>query len=151
MRRDITSPDDFLQDLLFDWLDESELAGEEANLSSVASLFGKLVRDGLFQYAKYVQRLVARGEPGLSYTQVCRPVLRRISSLIPTALWFQEIESRHRKFLRCIPLHHSTSSLVSQRKVTLHGARARETPEDLNEREIRKEIRAILPQLFGGG
>ena len=34
--------------------------------------------------------------------------------------------------------------------MTLHGARARETPEDLNEREIRKEIRAILPQLFGG-
>jgi mediator of RNA polymerase II transcription subunit 12 len=33
----------------------------------------------------------------------------------------------------------------------LHGPRARETPEDLNEREIRKEIRAILPQLFGGG
>ena len=62
----------------------------------------------------------------------------------------QETESRHRKFLRCIPLHHSTSALVTQRKVTLHGARARETPEDLNEREIRKEIRAILPQLFGG-
>jgi len=75
MRRDFTSPDDFLQDQLFDWLDESEPAAEEANLSSVAGLYGKLVRDGLFQYAKYVQRLVARGEPGLSYTQVCRSML----------------------------------------------------------------------------
>jgi mediator of RNA polymerase II transcription subunit 12, fungi type len=71
MRRDFTSPDDFLQDQLFDWLDGSELAGEEVNLSRVVGLFGKFVRDGLFQYAKYVQRLVARGEPGLSCTQVC--------------------------------------------------------------------------------
>lgn len=39
---------------------------------------------------------------------------------------------------------------MSQRKVTLHGARARQTPEDQNEREIRKEIRLVLPQLFGG-
>lgn len=62
----------------------------------------------------------------------------------------QGTESRHRKFLRCIPLHHTTSSLVGQRKVTLHGARAREIPEDLNEREMRKEIRAVLPPLFGG-
>lgn len=48
------------------------------------------------------------------------------------------------------PLHKSTSSLISQRKFTLHGIRVRETPEDLNEREIRKEVRAILPDLFGG-
>jgi mediator of RNA polymerase II transcription subunit 12, fungi type len=32
----------------------------------------------------------------------------------------------------------------------MHGARARMTPEDTNEREIRKEIRHILPELFGG-
>jgi len=35
--RDFTSPDDFLQDLLFDWLDDNELAGEEANLANVVS------------------------------------------------------------------------------------------------------------------
>lgn len=81
MRRDFTSPDDFLQDRLFDWLDENELAGEEANLSSVAGLFGKLVRDSLFEYAKYVQRLVARGERGLSYTQVHRSILREVLGL----------------------------------------------------------------------
>jgi mediator of RNA polymerase II transcription subunit 12 len=78
MRRDFTSPDDFLQDQLFDWLDENELAGEETNLSSVVGLFGKLVRDSLFDYAKYVQRLVARGEPGLSYTQVRKPIVNCI-------------------------------------------------------------------------
>ena len=34
--------------------------------------------------------------------------------------------------------------------MTLHGTRTRETPEDLNEREMRKEIRVVLPELFGG-
>ena len=32
----------------------------------------------------------------------------------------------------------------------MFGARARETIEDLSERQIRKEIRAVLPQVFGG-
>lgn len=75
MRREFTSPNEFLQDQLFDWLDESEIAGEECNLRNVAELFGKLVKDSLFDYAKYVQRLVARGEPGLSYTEVNHPLL----------------------------------------------------------------------------
>jgi mediator of RNA polymerase II transcription subunit 12, fungi type len=87
MRRDFTSPDDFLQDRLFDWLDENELAGEEANLSSVVGLFGKLVRDSLFEYAKYIQRLVARGELGLSYTQVHRSILRVVLGLTKHVMW----------------------------------------------------------------
>lgn len=37
-----------------------------------------------------------------------------------------------------------------QRKVTLYGPRVREIPEDANERAIRKQIRALLPELFGG-
>ncbi|KAJ7647576.1 hypothetical protein FB45DRAFT_893821 [Roridomyces roridus] len=129
-RRDFTGPDEFLQDQLFDWLETSEIAGDPQNLRAVANLFGKLLKDDLFSYSSYVQRLVARGESGLSYTE-------------PNG-------SRHREFLRCIPLWNSTSSLTSQRKVILHGARARETPEDLHEREIRKEIRALLPDLFNG-
>lgn len=70
IRRDTSSPDDFIQDQLFDWLDGNDVAGDDVNLSNVACLFGKLVKDGLFQYAPYVQRLVARGEPGLSFTEV---------------------------------------------------------------------------------
>lgn len=34
--------------------------------------------------------------------------------------------------------------------MTIYGVRARETPEDLNEREIRRHIRSLLPELFGG-
>lgn len=40
--------------------------------------------------------------------------------------------------------------MIGQRRVTLYGVRARETPEDANEREIRKQIRSSLPELFGG-
>lgn len=69
-RRDFTSPREILQDLLFDWLNGSEVAGEETNLMAVAVLFGELVKCELFEYAIYVQRLIARCEPGLSYAAV---------------------------------------------------------------------------------
>lgn len=69
-RRDFTGPDEFLQDQLFDWLDTSDIAGDPQNLRAVANLFGKLVKDDLFSYACYIQRLVARGESGLSYSEV---------------------------------------------------------------------------------
>jgi mediator of RNA polymerase II transcription subunit 12 len=146
-RRDCTPPDEFLQDRLFDWLDSSGAAGEGDNIRAVSLLFGKLVKHELFSYASYIQRLIARGEPGLSFAEV--RVLFILQSNV-TNFCFKENGSRHRNFLRWIPLQKATSSLISQRKVTLHGARVRETPEDLNEREMRKEIRAILPELFGG-
>ncbi|KAL4074347.1 hypothetical protein J3A83DRAFT_4509821 [Scleroderma citrinum] len=120
------------EDYLFDWLDTSDVASESGNLRAVSALFGKLVKDGLFDYAAYLQRLVARGEESLSYTQSSIPV------------------SRHREFLRWIPLHNTTSSLSHQRKAILYGARTRETPEVLCERKIRSEIRAIIPLVFGG-
>ncbi|KAG6920074.1 hypothetical protein DXG01_010142 [Tephrocybe rancida] len=129
-RRHFCPPDEFLQDRLFDWLDTSEFASSPDNIRSVSLLFGKLVKYELFSYTSYIQRLIARGEEGLSITE--------------------ESESRHRKFLRWIPLSKSTSSLISQRRVTLYGARAREMPEDANEREIRREIRAVLFDVFGG-
>ncbi|OAX39947.1 hypothetical protein K503DRAFT_781763 [Rhizopogon vinicolor AM-OR11-026] len=121
-----------LHDHLFGWLDTKAIAWEVGNLRAVAILFGKLVKSGLFDYAAYVQRLVARGEGGLSYSEP------------------DDRASFHRNFLRWIPLHDTTLSLSNQRKVILYGARARQTPEDICEREMRKEIRAILPLVFGG-
>jgi len=58
--------------------------------------------------------------------------------------------SRHRLFLSWIPLFNSTPSLIHQRKVILHGARVRDAPEDATEREIRREIRSVMPDLFEG-
>ncbi|KAK7692890.1 hypothetical protein QCA50_004525 [Cerrena zonata] len=130
IRRDRTSPDEFIQDQLFDWLDNCEVAAEPGNLSNLALLFGELVKHGLFSYPMYVQRLIARGERGLSSTETD--------------------VSRHRNFLRWIPLQFSSSALIMQRKVTLYGVRARKIKEDEIEKEIRKEIRAMLPELFDG-
>ncbi|PCH43895.1 hypothetical protein WOLCODRAFT_138657 [Wolfiporia cocos MD-104 SS10] len=130
LRHEAESPDVYIQDSVFDWLDSSTDAADPDNLPAVALLFGQLVKDGLFSYQEYIQRLIARGEPGLSFSE--------------------EEHSRHRNFLRWIPLHSSDSSLIRQRKVTLYGVRARETPEDAHEREIRKEIRALFPEVFGG-
>ncbi|TFK44503.1 hypothetical protein BDQ12DRAFT_21589 [Crucibulum laeve] len=127
-RRDMNTPNEFLQDQLFEWLDASDVAGEPTNIRAVALLYGKLVKHELFSYPCYIQRLIARGERGLSYTEAP--------------------ESRHRRFLRWIPLFNSTPSLVNQRKVILHGVRARETPEDLAESAMRKEIRIALPEIF---
>lgn len=78
-RRDIETPNDFLQDQLFDWLDTSEVAGEAKNLRNVALLYGKLVKQELFSYTKYIQRLIARGESGLSFTEACFARFRCIS------------------------------------------------------------------------
>jgi len=71
-RRDIATPSEFLQDQLFDWLDTSEVAGDSTNIRYVALLYGKLVKHEIFSYASYLQRLIARGEAGLSNGQVCK-------------------------------------------------------------------------------
>ncbi|KAG7090909.1 hypothetical protein E1B28_009986 [Marasmius oreades] len=127
-RRDIHPPDEFLQDRLFEWLDSSDVAGESQNIRSVALLFGELVKNDLFSYTSYIQRLIARGESGLSEDQ--KP-------------------SRHRTFLRWIPLHNIPPSVLSQRKVVLYGL-ARVTPEDKLYQDIKTEITSMLPELFGG-
>lgn len=72
-RRDTGTPSEFLQDQLFDWLDTSDVAGESSNIRNVALLYGKLVRHHVFSYSGYIQRLIARAEPGLAFTDV-RPL-----------------------------------------------------------------------------
>lgn len=65
------SPREALQDHLFDWLDSSAAAAEDENLPAIARLFGELVEKGLFSYSAYIERLIARGEKGLSFSMVC--------------------------------------------------------------------------------
>lgn len=78
-RRELSSAT--LHDHLFDWLDTKIVAREVGNLRAVAILFGKLVKGGLFDYAGYVQRLVARGEEGLSCSEVFVHYVRLVLSL----------------------------------------------------------------------
>ncbi|TFY51580.1 hypothetical protein EVJ58_g10491, partial [Rhodofomes roseus] len=112
IRHEAESPDQFIQDQVFDWLD------------------GHLVKQGLFSYQQYVQRLIARGEAGLSFGQGGH--------------------SRHREFLRWTCLHTADASVIRQRKVTLYGVRARQTPEDEHEHQMRGELRRLLPEVFNG-
>ncbi len=63
---------------------------------------------------------------------------------------YQENRSHHTNFIRHIPLLDSDPSLLSQRRALLYGVRVREVPEEVNERQIRREIRNILPDVFGG-
>lgn len=49
-----------------------------------------------------------------------------------------------------MPVHDLAPSSVIQRKVALYGPRIRQTPEDMLEREMRKELRAVVPELWGG-
>jgi mediator of RNA polymerase II transcription subunit 12 len=141
------TPSEFLQDQLFDWLDTSDVAGEPSNIGNVALLYGKLVRRDIFSYSGYIQRLIARAEPGLAYTDV-RPLSTSVVITILMIWIYQQIGSRHRLFLTWIPLHNASSALINQRKVILYGARARRTPEEIVEREIRGEIRSVIPELF---
>ncbi|KAI9567260.1 hypothetical protein HD554DRAFT_2270123, partial [Boletus coccyginus] len=54
-----------LHDYFWNWLDTSEVAADSADLQSLSALFGKLVKDSLFDYAAYIQWLVAHGDSGL--------------------------------------------------------------------------------------
>ncbi len=52
--------------------------------------------------------------------------------------------------LRIIPLHASDPALMNQRRLALYGTRARQIPEDEVEKTIRKELRDLIPDVFGG-
>lgn len=68
--RSRSNDQDILQDLLFEFLDANEPDGQ--SLPAITLLYGELVKGGLFSYELYVQRLIARGEPGLSFSDVRR-------------------------------------------------------------------------------
>lgn len=91
IRRDVANPDEQIQDQLFDWLDSSAAAGDVGNLPAVSLLFGELVRHELFSYAKYMQRLIARGEPGLSFNDVSTHVhdYHANTHIYHSAYWIQ--------------------------------------------------------------
>ncbi|KAI0026676.1 hypothetical protein K488DRAFT_65362, partial [Vararia minispora EC-137] len=121
-----------MQDVLFDFLDAQvgERDGEERR--ALAVLFGELVRRGLFSYEGYVQRLVARGERGVAIAE--------------------DPPSPHRAHLRWIPLDKAPPALANQRRALLYGTRVRaqDTPEERAERTMRREVRPLFPELFGG-
>ncbi|KAF8530471.1 hypothetical protein BU17DRAFT_35400 [Hysterangium stoloniferum] len=128
LRRGFPPPDEMLQDGLFDWLDTSAVVTNASNAYAMSVVFGELVGRGIFSYSKYMHRLIARGEAGL----------------------LQDPPSRHRALLRSLPLIEPSAPLTNQRKVVLYGISSRTTPEEAKERELRRMLRACIPELFSG-
>jgi mediator of RNA polymerase II transcription subunit 12, fungi type len=77
LRRGLPPPDEMLQDRLFDWLDTSNAITDAANLVAMTVMFGELIGCSIFSYAKYIQRLIARGEKGLRADEVPKVYLVR--------------------------------------------------------------------------
>ena len=86
-----------------------------------ARLVGELERRGLFSYERFIQRVLVADEA-----------------------------ERFRPLLADLPMWNGNETVLRQRKVALHGIRARETEEDRSQRAMRAEVRHVLPNLFGG-
>lgn len=49
-----------------------------------------------------------------------------------------------------MPLHSQSTAFENQRKFALYGVRVRHPPEEAIEKETRRKIRLLLPEVFGG-
>ncbi|KAG8908829.1 RNA polymerase II mediator complex subunit [Tulasnella sp. 403] len=130
IRRKLKRPDGPLQEQLFNWLDTSDVAKDHNNnLGGVAMLFGELCRKGLFSYAWFIQRLIARGETEGNDGEegALRSHLLTVLAALP------------------IP----SSSFAGERRVALYGVNAASGSKEAVDRSIRREIKASLPLLFG--
>jgi mediator of RNA polymerase II transcription subunit 12, fungi type len=87
-RHRYSSNEDFIHDQIFDWLDSSEVTQDPANLAVIASFVGQLIQHNLFSYEMYIQRLIARGELGLSFKEV------DLANFLHKILTFQRIQGR---------------------------------------------------------
>lgn len=50
-----------LQEIIFNWIDSSQVTRKEENVEAVAEVLGELVRVGLVSYPMLLQRLTSRG------------------------------------------------------------------------------------------
>lgn len=75
IRRGLPSPEEIIQNKLFEWLDTSDVVTNSNNLSAITITFGQLIYMGTFSYSKYLHRLIARGERGLLVNQVWQLVV----------------------------------------------------------------------------
>lgn len=143
---------------LFNWLASVDAAlsqrrkigdtGEQEDKNALASVdvhdvvitFGELVRRQCFNYAKYVQRLTARG------------LTASTSTSNPTngggAAKQQQEDTLHARLLRSLPLYACTAPLLNQRRTAIYGMRQKESHEEASERRAVRELRAAWPWLF---
>lgn len=105
---------------------------------------GELVRRGVFSYAKYLQRLTARG--------ITAPATSPTLNGHGAADHQEKVKSNtsiHMKLVRSLPVYEQSSSLLHQRRVAIYGLRSKESWEEATERRALRELHALLPWLAG--
>jgi hypothetical protein len=120
-------------------------------------LFGELAHRRLFGFNDYLNRMTSFGR-GSSAKADTSPNLLNFSPSGNTPNLHGhghghdcDVIPSHLELLRCIPLWDKISEqALNQRKIVLYGIRAKKTVEDVLEKEIRAEIRRILPLFFNG-
>ncbi|CAG7850845.1 SubName: Full=Uncharacterized protein {ECO:0000313/EMBL:CCA73079.1} [Serendipita indica DSM 11827] len=121
---------------------------EVEKMNATLTLFGELVHRRLFSFSDYLTRMASFGQISSSPP---RGVSSSPAAMTTPGACTANALSRHLELLRCIPLWDKVSEQVlNQRKIVLYGIRARKTADDATEKEIRAEIRRVLPIFFNG-
>ncbi|KAG8798021.1 RNA polymerase II mediator complex subunit [Serendipita sp. 398] len=124
----------------------SGITREKGEMEAILSLFGDLVRRRLFSFSDFLTRMTSYGNSTSPQNGDTPDPLQQGMSPFTMSTDFD-----HLSLLRFIPLWEKVpDQVLSQRKIVLYGIRIKKTREDLTEKEIRAEIRGVLPVLFNG-
>ena len=127
------------------WRRGVKAAGE---LEAVALLFGDLVHRRLFSFSDYLTRMTSFGQGS---TSPAKSNISMESGNNDSPAASSVVPQDHLELLRNMPLWDKISEqLLNQRRIVLYGIRARKTAEDAKEKEIRAEIRRVVPLFFNG-
>jgi mediator of RNA polymerase II transcription subunit 12 len=128
-------------------IDKDEVSMTRDDVEAISVLFGELVHRKLFSFPDYLTRMTSFGQGSWSSPKPESGSSMRSESPNPAACAFPD----HLELLRNLPLWDKISEqLLSQRKIVLHGIRARKTTEDAMEKGIRTELRRVVPIFFNG-
>lgn len=166
--RVVPNANHFLQRQLLSWLEEKDFLqpplhrnavpplkalfwrrGQKAlgELEAIALLFGDLVQRKLFSFSDYLTRMTSFGQGSMASPAKSNSSMDSGSEPTPSTSHSQD----HLELLRYMPLWDKISEqLLNQRRIVLYGIRARKTTEDGKEKEIRAEIRRVVPLFFNG-
>lgn len=144
-----------VQELVFRWVAESEVAAKEENREAVAETIGELMRVGIVGFAGFLMRLMSRGltsgfKEGVSAGHFDASEASVNADSFSSFVFPQNEPCAQLKILRSIPLYSSTLSLLNQRHVALYGIRSSTTSsdEDLTLAEaVMLELDAVFPEL----
>jgi len=125
------------------WRRGARAVGE---LEAISLLFGDLIHRRLFSFSDYLARMTSFGQ-GSAASPTKTDSSMEGGSPKPSVVASPD----HLGLLRHLPLWDKISEqLLNQRKIVLYGIRAKKTTEDAMEKEIRAEIRRVVPLFFNG-